>query len=84
MRDDDFYDDIDFPHDPDEPMSTMEIWDTFFDDNATIDDPYAKELFAAAMWEGDRDAYIELTEYMWAEYDVDFDIEFDWEAYEAA
>lgn len=42
-------------------------------------DEHAEALFRDAFFENKSDAYIDLLEYMWAEYDIDFEDAWDWE-----
>lgn len=64
----DFYDDQDPP----------DVKDLLFGDATTMD-AHAQELFIHAFFEGDDKAYIDLVDYMYTEYNIDFEDAFDWE-----
>jgi hypothetical protein len=66
----DFYDD-----------ESPDIKDILFGDAATMD-AHAQELFVSAVFDGDDKAYIDLVDYMWTEYNIDFEDVFDWEDFQ--
>lgn len=73
-RDDDWLDDfLD-----DGEFERPEIKDILFGAEWEVD-KRAQALFFDAFFEDDKQAYAELIEYMWDEYDIDFEAEFDWE-----
>lgn len=42
-------------------------------------DEHAQDLMWEAMVDGNESAYMELVEYMWEQYGIDFEAEWDWE-----
>ena len=64
----DYYDD---PQQPD-------VKELIFGDNDVMD-PRAQELFVHAFFDKDDKAYIDLVDYMYEEYGIDFEDAFDWQ-----
>lgn len=71
-RNDDYYDDYEI-----EPASGYDINDVLWNDNSA--DPRAMELFDSAFFNGDKGAYQDLIDYLWDNYEIDFEDVFDWE-----
>lgn len=55
-----------------------DVNEILFGDPSTMDQ-HAQDLFREAFFEGNDAAYIDLVNYMWEEYHLDFEEAFDWE-----
>jgi len=56
-----------------------DIYAILWSEDPSIQDEHANELFREAFFEKNQDAYQELVDYMWDEYDMDFEELWDWE-----
>lgn len=64
----DFFDDIETP----------DVNEILFGDGSMLDQ-HAQDLFREAFFENNDSAYIELVDYMWDQYNIDFEDAFSWE-----
>lgn len=56
----------------------QDMYAILWSDDATIVDEHAQELFKEAFFEKNDDAYVELVDYMWDTYQMDFEEMWDW------
>lgn len=60
-----------------------DVYAILWSDDPSIRDEHARELFNEGVFGGNEQAYRDLIDYMWDEYDMDFEDVFDWEVFEA-
>lgn len=58
-----------------------DLYDVLFYSDSGLLDPHAQELMIQALVAQDGDAYADLCEYLWEEYDIDFEADFDWDGF---
>lgn len=60
------------------PKDTPDVNELLYG-NDSVSDAHARELFEAAFFDNDQGAYMNLLDYMWEEYNIDFEDAFAWE-----
>lgn len=54
-------------------------WKEIVFGTSEVHDQHAQELFQGAFFDNNDTAYIDLVDYMWREYNIDFEAEFEWQ-----
>jgi hypothetical protein len=58
---------------------TPDVKEIIFSNDPSIMDSHAQGLFVEAFFNDNNQAYIDLVDYMWDTYEIDFEDAFDWE-----
>lgn len=62
-----------------DPPPDIDVNDLLFSNDPAVLDQHAQDLFVEAFFNGNDAAYIDLVDYMWEQYHMDFEDAFDWE-----